>query len=422
MGLGRHGTVALGSYGVSANESVPRVCGLGWKGREGLMSTVKLGVVGLGNMGTTHIGNLLAGKCPELELTAVADCDPARVTALDGTVPADVRRFDSAGALIGSGVADAVLIAVPHYDHPRYAIEALRAGLHVMIEKPAGVYTKQVREMNAVAAASDRTFALMFNQRTNPVYIAMHELVQGGTLGRVRRTNWVITNWYRPQAYYDSGGWRATWAGEGGGVLLNQSPHNLDLWQWIGGMPVRVWAHCRFGAWHDIEVEDDVTAVVEYADGATGVFVTSTSDVPGTNRFEVTLDKGKLVAEGGKLTLWETPVTEPEFSRTNTVPFGTMETTPRVVAEEGQSSQHVGVLNAFAGHILRGEPLIAGAEEGIKSLELANAMLASTWLGGWVDLPIDEDRYYAELAKRVATSRRKPDTPAVVAGLGGTWA
>ena len=275
--------------------------------------------------------------------------------------------------------------------------------------------------MNEAAKKSNVIFGMMFNQRTDHVYRKMRELVQSGSLGAIRRTNWVITGWYRPQAYYDSGAWRATWSGEGGGVLLNQCPHNLDLWQWICGMPTKVSTHMYFGKWHDIEVEDDVTTFVEYANGATGVFVTTTGDAPGTNRFEITLDKGKLIAEDGKLTLWELETPEPEFSKTNKVPFGQPKSTKIEVETDGQSPQHVGVLNAFAAAILRGEPLVAGGEEGINGLTLSNAMHLSAWLGKEISLPFDEDLFYNELMKRVQNSRRKENINAVVADTSGTY-
>lgn len=385
------------------------------------MKKVRLGVIGIGNMGTSHIRNILAGKCPEIEVAAVADIDPERLKWAAENLGPSVGKFGTAEEMLDSGLIDAALVAVPHYDHPRYAMECFRRGLHVMVEKPAGVYTRQVREMNEASRTAGVKFGMMFNQRTDCVYRKMRELVRGGSLGRVRRTNWIITNWYRPQAYYDSGAWRATWSGEGGGVLLNQCPHNLDLWQWICGMPVKVSAHMQFGKWHDIEVEDDVTAYVEYPDGATGTFVTTTGDTPGTNRFEVTLDKGKLVCEDGKLILWELETAEPEFSRTNTIPFGTPACVRREVDTDGKSEQHVGVLNAFAAAILRNEPLIAGGEEGIYGLTLSNAMHLSAWLGREVTLPLDENLFYDELMKRVRTSRRKDPRRSVVQDLEGTY-
>jgi predicted dehydrogenase len=284
----------------------------------------------------------------------------------------------------------------------------MKRGIHVMVEKPAGVYTKQVREMNEEAARHPEVkFGMMFNQRTDHIYRKMRELIQSGRFGDIRRVNWLITNWYRPQAYYDSGAWRATWAGEGGGVLLNQCPHNLDLWQWICGMPVKVQSHIHYGKWHNIEVEDDVTTYVEYPNGATGVFITTTGDALGTNRFEIQLDKGKIVAENGQLTVHEFDIAESEFTKTNTVPFGGISAHPVEIVTDGKSEQHVGVLNAWADAILRGGEMIAHGEEGINGLTLSNAMHLSSWLGRAVELPLDEDLFLDELNKRRATSRIK---------------
>ena len=261
------------------------------------MTKVRLGIIGVGNMGSGHAANILAGKCPEIELTAVADRREARRQWAKDTLPEGTAIFEEGSDLIQSGLCDAVHICTPHYQHPTLAMEAFAAGLHVMCEKPAGVYTKAVREMNEAAEKSGKVFAMMFNQRTNCVYRKMHEMVHSGQLGELKRVNWIITDWYRTQIYYDSGDWRATWDGEGGGVLLNQCPHQLDLLQWICGLPKTVQAFCQEGKWHDIEVEDDVTAYLQFANGATGVFVTTTGDAPGTNRFEVTGTLGKLVCE-----------------------------------------------------------------------------------------------------------------------------
>ncbi|MDO4357335.1 MAG: Gfo/Idh/MocA family oxidoreductase [Clostridia bacterium] len=370
------------------------------------MEQVRLGIIGIGNMGTTHSLNWKEGKVPEIALTAVADVNPARLDWAEQNLPG-VARFDDAEQLMESGLVDAVLVATPHYLHPPMVISALEHGLHVISEKPAGVYTKAVREMNEAAEKSDKTFAIMFNQRTNCVYRKMKEIIDSGELGQIRRTNWIITNWYRSQSYYDSGSWRATWDGEGGGVLLNQCPHNLDLWQWLCGMPVKVHAFTHNGKWHDIEVEDDVTAYVEYENGATGVFITSTGDAPGTNRLEVTMDGGKLVCDGSTLKLERLSQDINEFSATYKGGFGMPEVTEIEVETDGENLQHVGVLRAFAAHILRGEPLTAEGREGINGLTLSNAMHLSGWLGRAVTLPLDEDLFLEELNKRRATSRVK---------------
>lgn len=372
------------------------------------MNEIKMGIIGIGNMGSTHARNISEGRIPGMTLAAVCDINPERLQWAQDTLPETVQKFSDAAALMESGLVDAVLIATPHYQHPPLAVEAFKHGLHVMSEKPAGVYTRQVRLMNEEAAKCGLVFGMMFNQRTDPLYRKMKEIVGSGEMGAVKRTSWLITNWYRPQAYYDSGSWRATWAGEGGGVLLNQCPHNLDLWQWICGMPERVRAFCHNGKWHDIEVEDDVTAYVEYPNGATGVFVTSTADAPGTNRFEITLERGKLVCEDGRLQRWLLDCNEREFCKTAvSSPFSRPGSTFEEIKPEGENTQHVGVLRAFAGAILRGEPLVARGEEGINGLMLSNAMHLSSWLEKTVALPVEEDLFYNELQKRADGSRKK---------------
>ena len=379
---------------------------------EKMSKKVRLGVIGLGNMGSSHAKKILAGECPEMEVTAVCDIKPERLDWAEENLGNGVAGFADAEEMMDSGLVDAVVVAIPHYDHPKYSIMAMKKGLHVMVEKPAGVYTKQVLEMNRVADECQVVFAIMMNQRTNGMYRKMREMIQSGEMGQIRRTSWIISDWYRPQAYYDSGDWRATWSGEGGGVLLNQCPHNLDLWQWICGMPSKVTAHLHFGKWHDIEVEDDVTAYVEYPNGATGTFITSTGDLPGTNRLEVCLDGGKIVAEmGGReksLKVWRTEMFEPEFSKINTSPFGRMKTEMTEIDVSEPVSQHMGVFRAFAANILRGEPLIADGREGINGLTLSNSMHLSAWTGTTVDVAtFDHEKYYEELMKRVKTSRGK---------------
>ena len=384
------------------------------------MTKVRLGIIGVGNMGSGHVGNILAGKCPEITIAAVADRREARRQWAKDTLPEGTAIFEEGSDLIQSGLCDAVHICTPHYQHPTLAMEAFAAGLHVMCEKPAGVYTKAVREMNEAAEKSGKVFAMMFNQRTNCVYRKMREMVQNGELGQLKRVNWIITDWYRTQIYYDSGDWRATWDGEGGGVLLNQCPHQLDLLQWICGLPKTVQAFCQEGKWHDIEVEDDVTAYLQFANGATGVFVTTTGDAPGTNRFEVTGTLGKLVCENDKLTFWKLAQDEREFCRTATEGFAQPQCQQVEVETDGENLQHVGVLNAFAGKILHGTPLVAEGTEGLGGLTLSNAMHLSAWLDKTVDIPFDEDLYLSELNKRRATSRLK-DGAGKVLSTEGTY-
>ena len=385
---------------------------------------VKLGIIGVGNMGSGHAANIKNGCCPEIELAAVADWNPDRLLWAKENLPDTVARFDNAYDMLDSGLLDACIVAVPHYDHPTFVKACLDRGIHPLSEKPAGVYTKQVREMNEAAAKHpELKFAMMFNQRTNPLYIEMRNLVQSGRYGRIRRVNWLITNWYRSQNYYDSGAWRATWSGEGGGVLMNQCPHQLDLLQWICGMPAKIDCHAHFGKWHDIEVEDDVSAYMEFPDGGTGLFIASTGDACGSNRFEIQMDGAKIVCEDDKLKLWEFEMFEQEYSRRSTTgSFGSLGTTYREFdIQQPELPQHAIVLNAWASAILHGTPLIADGSEGINGLTLDNAMRLSAFTRQEVCLPLDEERYYQELMKHVAVSRRKTTTAAVFADTAGSY-
>ncbi len=383
------------------------------------MKTIKFGILGLGNMGSSHAEKLFAGECEEITLCAVCDEKESRREWAKEKFGDGVAVFDSVEKMMDSGLIDSLIVAVPHYDHPKYAIMAMKKGLHVIVEKPAGVYTKQVLEMNKIADECGVVFAIMMNQRTNCIYRKMREIVKSGELGEIRRTNWLITNWYRSQIYYDSGDWRATWSGEGGGVLLNQCPHNLDLWQWICGMPERVTAKMHFGKWHDIEVEDDVSVYVEYPNGATGTFITSTGDACGSNRFEIILDKGKLVAEAinkeFKLHMWKTDISEEDFLKTSVKPFDNRKFEYSEVETDGENPQHMGVFKAFAANILHGTPLVADGREGINGLTLSNSMHLSAWTDSEIKISeFNHELFHEELMKRVATSRRKEATASTV--------
>ncbi|MBQ2032029.1 MAG: Gfo/Idh/MocA family oxidoreductase [Lachnospiraceae bacterium] len=384
------------------------------------MNEVRIGIIGIGGMGSNHAKMILSGQVPRLRLTAVADVSQSRLDWAKENLPEDIALFSDGRALIDSGKCDAVLIATPHYFHPEYVVYALEHGVHALSEKPAGVYTKQVRAMNEAAEKSDKVFAIMFNQRTNCVYRKLHEMIESGELGQLKRVNWIITDWYRTQAYYDAAGWKATWDGEGGGVLLNQCPHQLDLLQWLCGLPVKVRAFCHEAKWHDIEVEDDVTAYMEFENGATGVFVTTTGDAPGTNRLELTFEKAKIVCEYDRLTYDRLTVNERDFCRTEKNGFAKPQTERITVETDGRNEQHAGVFKAFTARILDGTPLIADGTEGIRALMLSNAMFLSSWLDRTVTLPIDEDLFLAELNKRRSTSKKKEAT-GIVFDTTGTY-
>jgi predicted dehydrogenase len=380
---------------------------------------VRLGIIGLGNMGRAHADNIIKGQVPGLELAAVADEDTGRLDKYK-----EATHFTDGFELIASGAIDAVLIATPHYSHTTLGVAALEAGLHTLVEKPISVHKEDCERLIAAWQDKEVVFSAMFNQRTDPAFRKVKQLIESGELGAVQRINWIITDWYRTESYYASGGWRATWGGEGGGVLLNQCPHNLDLLQWLFGMPSKVTANCQFGRFHNIEVEDAVSAILEYPGGATGVFITTTGEAPGTNRLEVACDRGKLVVENGAIHFQRTERPVPEHTESAQ---GAFEKPPvwhvDIPIPGGKGEQHIGIMKNFTNAILNGEELIAPAPEGIHSVELANAMLYSAFQGGSVELPLDASDYAAVLKKKIAESTYvKPEVKSAgVADLDGSF-
>lgn len=383
---------------------------------------LKLGIVGFGNMGTGHAKNVAEGKVLYMELGAVCDISAARREAARQQYP-DIPIFDSAEELYRSGTCDAVIIATPHYEHPSLVIKAFEYGLHVITEKPAGVYTRQVKEMNAAAARSDRKFGIMYNQRTNPVYMKLREMVQSGELGHIKRITWIITDWYRPQAYHDSSTWRSTWKTEGGGALINQNPHQIDIWQWIFGMPDRIFARAGFGKYYDIEVEDEVMAYFEYDNGTTGEYITSTGEAPGTNRLEIACDMGKVVVENNHITFYRNVISEREFNKANKAPFGRPECMEcNILTDSSGGEQHVGILRNFASAVLRGTELLAKGEDGIPGLTISNAIHLSAWTGESVDVKnFPDDRFYELLQERIRNSKVVKKESQVVADTENTY-
>lgn len=394
------------------------------------MEKIRLGIVGLGTQGSLYTRILTGtdkpfpGRPPKyapknVVIGAVCDIDPAKKESFGKDYP-DLPFFEDWKELVTSGLVDAVVTTVPHYLHPEIAIYALEHGVHVLVEKPASVAAKNVREMNEVAARHpELTFGIMFNQRTNPLYIKVRELIKSGELGEIRRSNWIVNSWWRTDSYYRSSAWRATWGGEGGGVLVNQAPHQLDLWQWICGIPTKVTAKCINGAHRDIAVENDVTILTEYENGSTGVFVTCTHDMAGTNRFEIDLSKGKIVIENNRAEVTYFAYDEDYVNKNmdmrqammltqGNAAGGTGNRTEVIEGEPGEGPQHGGVMENFADHILHGTPLLAPGSEGINGVRLANAAQLSSWLNQTLDMPVDEDLYLQELNKLIEAEGKFP--------------
>ena len=393
------------------------------------MEQVRFGIIGIGNMGSAHAKSLFEGKIKGAVLKAVCDIAPARREWAKKTLPG-VDIYENSEQFFANVTGhdedkkiDAVIIAVPHYFHPVYAIQAFSLGLNVLTEKPAGVYTKAVREMNEAAKASGKVFGIMYNQRTNPVYRKVREMVQSGELGEIKRVIWIITDWYRTQSYYNSSDWRATWDKEGGGVLLNQCPHQLDLWQWMVGMPVEIRSFMQYGKGRNIEVENDVTTYARYANGATGLFIASTHDAPGTNRLEISASMGKVVVERSSVTFYKNEMPEEEFNATYTGGFGQPKVEIIDIPITEVETAHNGILQNYTNAILFGEKLIAPGEEGINGLSLSNAMHLSDWTDhqGIDPLHIDEDLFYSLLQEHINNSTFQKETKAMTLDTEGTY-
>ncbi len=372
------------------------------------MEKVKVGIIGLGGMGSAHMGSI--GSLNNGVVTAVCDIDPSKLTQVKDRK--EIKAFTDPDRFFAEADVEAVVVATPHYDHPVLGIKALESGRHLLVEKPIGVHTKTVKPLlEAAAARPKQVAALMFNQRTLPAHRKIKQLIDSGELGTIMRVNWIISDWFRSQTYYDSGDWRATWAGEGGGVLLNQCPHQLDLMQWFFGLPKRVLAIGSIGRYHHVEIEDDLTALLEYPDGKTGVFVASTGEAPGTNRLEIACDRGKLVYEHGELKFYRNEVPIAKFSAETTLRFGTPDCwNITIPVDNNPPPQHRVVMENFLNVIQHGGELVAPLADGIRSLELGNAMLMAALQNREVTLPIDGDKFEEMLNKLISTSTYKKKT------------
>lgn len=367
------------------------------------MAAVRVGIIGMGNIGRHHAGYLLAGKVAHCQLTAVCSTSPHKLAdyAAQG-----VNVFDNAEALIRSRAVDAVIIATPHYQHVALGIAAFAAGLHVMVEKPIAAHKADAERLIAAHRQHPGLqFAGMFQLRLEPRYAKIRALLQQGELGEIVRVNWINTDWFRSEAYYTSSAWRATWKGEGGGVLLNQCLHNLDVLQWLLGPPARVQGFCQLGRFHHIEVEDHVTAYLEWPNRATGVFVSSTGEVPGANRLEIVGARGTLILEPEQLRFLHNAVDMLEFSRTAKTGFSKPETVVTEIPFDNAPAPHAALMQNFINAIRTGEPLLAPGEEGLASVELANAMVYSSLRHEALTLPLSGAAWEAELQRLIAGSK-----------------
>jgi predicted dehydrogenase len=369
---------------------------------------ISIGLVGLGNIGATH-----AKILKEMNNVHIAGvCDLVQEKADTYAKELNTQSYYNYKDLLEHSGLDAIIIAVPHYDHPTVALDAFARGVHVMCEKPIAVHLKDAQRMidayeDARKLHPDLEFAIMFQERTLPFYRKVKSIVESGQLGKLTRATWIHTAWFRSQAYYNSGDWRATWAGEGGGILTNQCPHTLDMYQWLFGVPANITGHAHIGKYHDIEVEDEVTAYFEHNNGMIGHLIVTTAELPGTNRMEIIGENGKLVLEDGKLVLHKNPISMLQYSNETDQRFSKMEVERvEIDVDVNAASGHKVVTNKFVERLLNGTgELIAHGVEGVGALTLANGIMLSSFQRQTVEVPIDADAFEAKLKELIAGSR-----------------
>ena len=369
------------------------------------MKHVRFGIIGCGGMGAGHARLIVQAQARDFSLAAVADinAETAQRVGKEFNVP----WFADGCKLVDSGLVDAVIIATPHYFHPPLAICAARQGLHVLTEKPMAVSMGPARAMVTQCKRHKVALGVMFQQRNRPEMRKMKQLVAGGALGEIFRAQMICSSWYRAQSYYDSGSWRGTWDGEGGGILINQAPHSLDLFQWIAGMPraVRATADTRH---HKIEVENTANAVLDYGDGRTGYIYATTAEAPGLEQLMVCGDKGTLVAEGGKLRLAKLAMPLKKHLLSTPHGFQAPDFQWQDVELPATEGKHIVITRAFVAHILKGKPLAASGAEGLNELELSNAVYISAYRNKTVELPVDAremEKVLDQLVKARSTGR-----------------
>ena len=366
------------------------------------MNQVRMGIIGLGGMGQQHVR--FVRELPEAELTAVSDIDEKITKEISEKYK--VPGFVDYKELLESGLVDAVLVATPHYFHPPIGISAMERGIHCLSEKPIAVSVKEGERLVEASRKNNVVFGVMHQYRTLPEIRLARKIVESGKLGEIRRTC-SVNLWYRSQAYYETASWRGTWSGEGGGVLINQAPHSIDLFLLLGGLPSTVTAKTRTRL-HDIEVEDEVSALLEYPNGAWGYYyITVNEPSPYSTFIEISGDSGKLVYQDNSLKLYSFHPSIPEFT------FSTQDmwASPQIGEEKldlpSCETGHKEIIRNFCRAILYGEELIAPGAEGLWTVEFIDALILSGKKDKPVNIPVNREEYEELLESLRRSSKQK---------------
>lgn len=363
---------------------------------------VRAVVIGFGGMGRQYVSMIHEGQIEGMELAGVCCRNAAGQAEIKSLYPkANIYR-DVAATFEHAGEFDAVVIVTPHTTHVEIGKMAAKAGKHILMDKPAGVTTKEVKELIAAAHKAGISFSMIFNTRFSGAYEKVKEMLLEGTAGKLVRAVWICNTWYRTPAYHRSAPWRSTWKGECGGLLINQCQHYLDIWQWLLGMPDQVYASVDYGKYNDFTVDDSVDLQFFYENGLHGTFISASGETPSVNRLELWGTKGRLcLKDGVKLTFDENVMSTEEFARVNTDIYGKLDHRIREISVKPQGETgYRRLFQNFTDHIRKGVPLLTDGNDGLRTLTLANGAYLSSWLGRKVDFPIDDDEYARRLEEK----------------------
>lgn len=367
------------------------------------MEKIRMAVIGIGIMGKKYAKMIREGMISGMRLGAVCCRSQENIQWAKAQLGEEIPVFENTKQLFeSSDLFDACLIVTPHKLHPEMIMQALDAGKHVFCDKPIGISMKQCQGIREKLDQSGLVFAMMFHQRMYPKYERIHTLLENGTLGQIRRIMVENSRYYRTWYYHKSGSWRSSWKGEGGGALLNQGQHLLDIWQWLFGMPDSLYAMIPYGKYNDFSVDDEATILMKYPDKKTAVLILTTGEGTWTERMEIAGSKGTLILEDNHLTLHLYDQDLDDYKKT--AACSSREEFKEKVLEEvfpEDQEPYEEMLTDFAQAVLKKRPVRVNGLEGLNSLELTNAAYLSAWTGETVALPLDAERYERELEKRI---------------------
>ncbi len=380
------------------------------------MKKVRYGIIGVGVQGKKYADLIQSGKMENSVLTALCTTSEEKKTKLEDEYQ-DVSVFLDYKDMIKSKEVDAIITTCPSQYHTEIARNALVMGVSVLNEKPAGINSRQVSNLNAIykrfKSKNNVSYGLVFNQRTNTIYQEIKKIIETKQLGDFRRINWIQNSWYRPKEYYESGFWRAKYSQEGGGLIINQAQHTLDLFYYMVGLPKKVFAKTLLGYQRDITTDSDVSVIFEYENGATGNYVSCTHDMMGTDRLEIDLSGGKIIVENEQCTIYTFFKDEKEVNLTySNAEYKNIENIfidKKIITNQNNApdKQYLMIIENFSNNILNGEPLIADGLDSGFSVQMSDAINLSNYYGKELTIPVDEDDYLKFLAGKIIAENKK---------------